>query len=208
MLIGLSGLKLSGKDTTGEYLVEAHGFTRLSFADPLKISGGAVFGITLEDVERTKNDETALITLDIPAADRQSGGRVRVKLTMREYLQRYGTEAHRDVFGKSFWTEQLLLKIAGTQGDIVVTDCRFENETAALKGAGGIIVCIQRPGTEVGDAHASEEQFPDLWDATIQNDGTIEDLHRKLDFLVDTADKGEGFTGDGVGPEGAAGQIA
>ena len=29
-------------------------------------------------------------------------------MTFREFLQRYGTEAHRDVFGKDFWLEYTL----------------------------------------------------------------------------------------------------
>ena len=35
-LIGLTGFAGSGKSTVAQYLVEQHGFTRLSFAAPLK----------------------------------------------------------------------------------------------------------------------------------------------------------------------------
>lgn len=36
VLIGLTGKKRSGKDTTADYLVEKYGFSKMSFSTPLK----------------------------------------------------------------------------------------------------------------------------------------------------------------------------
>jgi hypothetical protein len=35
-VVGITGFKRHGKDTTGDYLCEKYGFTKLAFADPLK----------------------------------------------------------------------------------------------------------------------------------------------------------------------------
>lgn len=179
-VIGLNGKKGSGKDTAGSYLVDRYGYARLSFAGPLKESAAAVFDIDPALFETLKNDKFACV-LFYPNKDDC------VRLTVREYLQRYGTEAHRDVFGQSFWTDILLARItAEPETKFVITDARFENECWALRQAGGIIVEIVREGTDDADAHASEAELPrDLVDYRLYNDGTIEDMYAKFDlFLV------------------------
>lgn len=176
-LIGLAGLKGSGKDTAGAYLVERYGFVRKSFAEPLKVSAAAALGIPVEWWESDKNDPNALVIYD--------RGNETVRLTAREFLQRYGTEAHRDVFGVDFWTKQLIDSLDGSE-DVVITDMRFLNETQAVKDAGGTTFLIDRPAVAAsGDLHASEELPPDdLIDFVIVNDGSITDLYAALDEAV------------------------
>lgn len=184
MIIGLTGYKGSGKDTVGAYLVERFGFIRESFADPLKISAAALFDIDPAHFEADKNDDATLVTYQ--------GGGVYVEMTVREMLQRYGTEAHRGVFGDDFWTRQLIEKlvIIDKGNDVVVTDSRFENETKGLRQIGGIIVRVIRPDVEGGaDTHASEIQVPEeLVDITIVNDGSIADLHEAIDEMLGNID--------------------
>jgi hypothetical protein len=59
-LVGLLGLKRSGKDTFAARLVEAHGFTRIAFADPLKEAALALDPIVVSanswDPERRLSD--------------------------------------------------------------------------------------------------------------------------------------------------------
>ena len=43
MIVGVSGLKRSGKDTVAELLVKEYGFERYSFADPIKEAMSIVF---------------------------------------------------------------------------------------------------------------------------------------------------------------------
>lgn len=176
-IIGLNGKKGSGKDTAGAYLATAYGYTRLSFAEPLKRSAAAVLDIDPERFETAKNDPTAYV-------EYFDGAHVRI--TVREYLQRYGTEAHRDVFGPSFWTDMLLARVAADpEPNFVVTDARFENECRALRGIGGVIVEIVREGMDYADAHASEAELPrDLVDYRMYNSGTIPELYAKLDHYL------------------------
>jgi hypothetical protein len=44
MIVGITGLISSGKDTIAEYLITQHGFKKLSFAASLKDAVAAVFG--------------------------------------------------------------------------------------------------------------------------------------------------------------------
>lgn len=185
MIVGLVGKKSSGKDTVGWILVEEHGFVRHSFADPLKESAAALFDVPVGTWDASKNDTTALVTLTYAAGD------IGVAMTVREFLQRYGTEAHRDVFGPTFWTDVAEERIVAEQNKpgggspIVFTDCRFPEEAALVREYGGIIVRVVRPSAEVGDTHASEvvqesiEANFELW-----NNGTVDDLRSAVAFDV------------------------
>lgn len=194
-IIGLSGAAGSGKDT-------AYGFARewceeqriiamrLAFADPLKISAAAAFGtappdaldfcnwlkqpgvfVTAERLEGIADDPAVLPGSNIKGK-RVSG---------REFLQFYGTEAHRDVFGTDFWVEDMERDIAKRAKGIVevvfVTDVRFSNEAQMIHKHDGEIWEIVRPGQATVEAHASEAGLPPgAVEFQIHNDGSLEDL--------------------------------
>jgi hypothetical protein len=188
-IIGLNGKKGSGKDTAGAYLVAAHGYERLSFAAPLKVSAAASLGLPPdpETFEEWKNNPEARVQLLIyPAATTrdEDDAEVVVDISVREYLQYYGTEGHRDVFGADFWTRQLI-EALDPEKRYVITDSRFVNECGAVRDAGGVIVVIQRDSAESADTHASEESLPDeLVDTVLYNNGSIEDLYKTLDAYM------------------------
>lgn len=184
MIVGLCGKKGAGKDAAGQYLVENHGFTRLSFADPLKDSAAACWpGVTKDDWNEWKNDSHVHVQI---IQEHQGVDMVVASVTAREFLQRYGTEAHRDVFGQNFWInfmeEQLSL---GAEPRYVITDARFENEILLLKKYGGTIIYLDRPGMDMADQHASETSVPEeLIDVTIPNNSTLEALYSRMDLLA------------------------
>lgn len=179
MIIGLSGLKGAGKDAAGAYLVQHHAFIRESFAEPMKASAAGCFGIDPALWETLKNDPQAFVSIT------HVDGQVYSDMTVREFLQRYGTEAHREIpeFGQNVWTDMMYDKLNAQR--VVITDSRFENECRMLKAAGGTIVVIERDAVVEGDGHASEAGLPDeLVDVRIPNNGTLDDLYRRLDILV------------------------
>jgi hypothetical protein len=98
-------------------------------------------------------------------------------------LQRYGTEAHRDVFGEDFWVTQAMNGLAVTSR-IVFTDVRFPNEAAAIDRKGGHVIRLERPGASIAEQYHASEQILQA-DYVVQNDGTIDDLHRKLDEIME-----------------------
>jgi deoxynucleotide monophosphate kinase-like protein len=184
MLVGLNGFKGSGKDTVGEYLNKSYGFERLSFAAKLKESAAALFDIDPILWEGWKNDPNARVELVMAG----NGGKLLPNtrpITIREFLQRYGTEAHRSVFGADFWVDYAL-KGVDPNKNFVFTDARFENELSRIKSLGGYNVQILRPELINKDNHASEVPPPlTLIDYQIDNIGDFEDLYDRVDEFME-----------------------
>ena len=141
-IIGLIGVKGSGKDTAGEYLIENHGYTRYAFGDPVKQICKTLFDVSDEQLNNHKFKE---------AKDSRWG------LSPREMFQRIGTEfgqfdlfkifpelkkrvKYREMWVKLFseWLEKNKNKL------VVVTDVRFKHEAKFIKDAGGINIRINR----------------------------------------------------------------
>src|SRR5215467_4376192 len=141
MILGLCGLKQSGKDTIAAYLVKEHGFERKAFADPLKRSVAALFDIPFSEIDKLKMDDSILVGVGRHGEEEYDQWIQHIgfhAITFRELLQRYGTEAHRDVFGNCFWVD-LTLPVQGFYPGraIVVTDVRFREEAERVKFLGG-----------------------------------------------------------------------
>lgn len=190
MIIGLCGQKGSGKDTVGAYLIKTHGFERKAFADPLKQSIAKLFNISFAEVDKLKNDLT--IGVGIGTQDSQNNlvpHSVGKHMTFREFIQRYGTESHRDVFGLSFWVDQTL-PISGYYAGkkIVVTDVRFENEVSRIHTLQGVVIKIERPDSDIKDPHSSED-FSDIEaDITIVNNSTLDNLYTAIEDALSKLD--------------------
>ena len=96
---------------------------------------------------------------------------------VRALLQRLGSEVGRNLLGEDVWVD-LTLKHAPDGSKIVVTDCRFPNEAAAIKRLGGQMWRVSRPGTAPVNAHPSETALDDYpFDHYFENDSTIAELH-------------------------------
>lgn len=122
MILGVSGLAGSGKDTFAKFLVENHGFVVVSLADPLKRICKEVFDFTDEQLwgpsekrnapderyPRFKPDPMTLVREvdgDRVGEFRDTeSGREFVPLTPRYALQKLGTEWGRDCY-QNVWVE-------------------------------------------------------------------------------------------------------
>jgi hypothetical protein len=163
----------------------------VSYAAKLKQSAAAMLGCSVDDLERWKNDPRTYLTLE--HEDEAGGRRVRAQLTIRGFLQRYGTEAHRDVFGEDFWLDAAL-PLAGLPDDqdylsalYVVTDVRFRNEAERIDELNGFVARVIGPESETGD-HPSERVLDcDLAiDNRVRDDGFAHldaELLRLLDVI-------------------------
>ena len=101
------------------------------------------------------------------------------ELTGREYFQRYGMEAHREVFGEDFWTTHILHPdVLDDNAVTVITDVRLDNEAAQIKALGGDVWRIQRDGATITEAdHKTEAGVSDeLIDRAIYNTGSLPEL--------------------------------
>lgn len=177
MIVGLSGEKESGKDTVAAYLVKNYEFERRAFADPMKKSIAALFDIPFKDVDTLKNDKRAKVTLSTYPG-------YSVEMSFRGFLQRFGTEAHREVFDEDFWLEYTL-PIGGYYPgrNIVVTDVRFANEANRIKAVGGSVVRIYRSMVLTNDPHPSEKIDFEV-DHIIYNNGTLDQLWPKVEDML------------------------
>ena len=209
MIIGGCGFIGSGKDTIADYLVNLHHFRRESFANTLKDAVAAVFGWDRTMLEgRTKQAREWREQVDPWWAERLGIPH----LTPRWILQNWGTEVCRKNFHDDIWIASLENKLRASTDDIVISDCRFPNEIAAIKKAGGRVVRVVRGaepewyGAAVSSnrgpngnsswalsgrkleqlgIHASETAWVGTrFDAVLDNNGTLEDLYQQVKRLA------------------------
>jgi hypothetical protein len=167
VLVAFAGAKGSGKDTAGAQLTE-YGWTHESFAAPIRAAACELMGITLKDLQEVKEIPSDVL-----------GGK-----TLREFMQKMGTEFGREMIHPEMWLRALGYRIRGKE-KVVITDLRFPNEAEFIKALGGIIIEIHRPDLERDTSHASEIPLPvNFIDHFIRNDGTILDLQNKVKEIV------------------------
>jgi len=159
MIIGICGLIGSGKDTIADYLQNIHQFRRESFAHALKDAVAQVFGWDRELLEgRTKESRAWREQVDAWWAERLD----MPNLTPRHVLQVWGTEVARKSFHDDIWIASLENKLRKTTDDVVISDCRFPNEIASIRRAGGVVIRVARdPEPEWYDAAISVNRGPD-----------------------------------------------
>jgi hypothetical protein len=165
VIIGVAGKMQAGKDSTVKTLMEA-GFTRVSFADPLKQLAlhtnpwiywpAAGIHRRLFDIVEDVGWEAA--KEHFPES--------------RAFLQDLGLGARLHI-DEDVWVQTALRSRAE---HIAFSDVRFPNEWTAVKVAGGTMIRVERPGHE-GDGHISERALDGFEaDFTLVNDGTLDDL--------------------------------
>lgn len=203
MIVGVAGFIGSGKDTIADYLITFKGFKRMSYAGPLKDAVASIFGWDRELLEgTTKYSREWRDTVDPWWSERLQ----LPNLTPRWVLQQWGTEVGRRAFHDDIWIASIENQLRTVKDDIVISDCRFPNELKSIKRAGGVTIRVSRgPNPEWYDAavqysmgnkhalellkkyqvHASEYSSVGLpYDHHIKNDSTIDELHRKIDLII------------------------
>ncbi len=203
MIIGVCGFIGSGKDTIADYLVNVHGFRRESFANTLKDAVASVFGwdrVLLEG--RTKEAREWREQVDPWWAERLNIP----NLTPRWVLQQWGTEVCRKGFHDDIWIASVENKLRRTKDNIVISDCRFPNEIASIKSAGGSIIRVDRgilphwydiavqanKGVESAvkwlreeKIHASETAWVGTkFDYVLDNNNTLDSLFKQVETVV------------------------
>jgi hypothetical protein len=215
-LIGISGKIGSGKDTVGriiKLITHPHNYSDglvshflkntpasidlshwaiKKFAGKLKEVASTLTGIPIykfEDQEFKK--ETLPVFWDYPVELAPEQIHM-ATMTVREFLQKLGTEAMRNGLHPDTWVNALMSEFIpysaiGSQYEEVaskwiITDTRFPNEARAIKQRGGVVIRINR--SIDNGSHPSETALDNYsFDYIIDNNGTIEDLIASVRYV-------------------------
>lgn len=195
LLIGITGIKGSGKDTIADHLVRKYGFYKRSLAAPLKNACKCLFGFT--------DDQLNGSSKEIP--DYRWFG-----ITPRETMQFVGTDLFRKQMCKlnrNFDDENFFLHIfklwyeddANTKSLVVISDVRFQNEVDYIRSQNGVVIKILYNATDdevslfekiknflgLSDDHESEAQNVG-YDLAVNNGSTctFHDLYSQVDSIM------------------------
>lgn len=173
VIIGLAGLKQSGKTSAAQHL-EKSGFVLYSFASTLKRMTRVFlddFMLCNDEIEHYMNEgkERPIPVLNV---------------SVRALTQTLGTEWGRNAVRDDLWT---LVKRRIIEGEghkyVVIDDIRFENEAQLVRDMGGLVIHIDRGGND--DQHASEQGIMvKEGDHFIDNDDTLESFLTDVGILA------------------------
>lgn len=171
ILIGICGLKGSGKSEVAKRLEIALSARRVRFASPLK-DMLRVLGLSEDEIEGRLKEAPC---------DKLCGK------TPRHAMLTLGTEWGREMIGPNLWMgawQRNALSHLAAGSNVITEDLRFPNEYEALVEAGGIVLRVARPGIPAG-AHESERHAAsfaahiEFW-----NDGSLDDLAQWVDVVL------------------------
>lgn len=195
MLIGISGKAQAGKDTFARHLIYAYGIrTGREFAyKPMYYSYDALQGIVGIDVVKFAGALKQIVSIltgiliadmeDAAIKDRKIEG---WDMTLREMLQRLGTDLIKNQLDQDAWIKALFSKYDDISSWWIVTDVRFPNEAKKIREMGGNLIRINRPGIKLMD-HPTETGLDDWadWDMVVENDKDIDKLmHFANEFIT------------------------
>ncbi|QJI53016.1 hypothetical protein XccvBFoX4_gp62c [Xanthomonas phage FoX4] len=190
IIIGLTGLPGSGKDTIADALVAQLGFTKMSFAEALYIEVAEAFGISTDLLQQRSTKESDFGYLHFDASNDREFVRCMIDAghdplqsrSPRRLLQQWGTE-YRRAQNPTYWIEKVSAKVvaASIRGErrFVYTDVRFNDEAEWLQdwhGSTGISVEIWQVARDncKRSAHASDKGLhPSHIDMTFYNASTV-----------------------------------
>ena len=173
MIIGVAGYARAGKDTIADYLVEKHGFTKLSFAEPIR-----------EGLYRLNPKimimEGVYVSLSY-AVDHWGWDLLKdISADVRPLMQRFGSEFARKMFGDNFWVDLAMSK-AKEHDKVVLADVRYANEAATIKSH-GLLWRVNRDGVGPANEHPSEHALDEFtYDTILSNDTLVQDLYAQVD---------------------------
>ena len=186
-VIGLTGFAGAGKSTVAQYLVEQHGFTRLSFAAPLKKMLRTLNPIlSFEDSGDTRVDH-------VRVGDLFNGGWLENDVKAdpnlgpeyRRLLQVLGTDCIRAV-DPEFWVKAAIAQMTDENAKYVFDDARFPNEAQIISHYNVFgLWNVTRPGYVAVNGHASEQWAGNMGERVWLHNGLdIEGLHDQIDAAL------------------------
>lgn len=197
MAIGLSGFAQTGKTTVANYIESRYGYRRQHIAEPLRaMLRTLLLRFGMEDYMIDAYLTGQLKEQVIPC----------LGITSRRAQITLGTEWGRNLVHPDLWANLWAVEAeAAAEKKRMNDSVRFRNEEQAIQQElGGFTIMVKRPGTEPvafsGWKWLSKQlyRFGCYWgvhpservdllnpDYVIVNDGTVEELYRKIDGIMD-----------------------
>lgn len=178
-LIGLCSMVPGCGKSTAAWLLERQGYSRLSFANPLR----AMLRILLTDLGYSSAQVDHCLQVGKEQVLPELG------VSPRHLLRTLGTEWGRACIHPSIWLQTFSRQIEGLHL-VVVDDVRFPDEAQMIQELGGEIWLIRRTTAEQAPStlpdHPSEGQLMGWgrFDQTLSNDGDLDDLQRALEAAL------------------------
>lgn len=141
MIIGITGLAGSGKDSAAKFIMEKYPeYQKLSFASKLKDITSSLYNWNREALEGLTKENRAWREEEDKKLSKIFGR----EITPRHELQLIGTGL-KEILQKDFWARIVEHKIITENlKNVVITDVRFSDEIEMIKRLGGHIIEIQR----------------------------------------------------------------
>jgi len=176
-LIGFGFQSRTGKDTCCQYLVNHHSFKQYAFADKIKEMAHKIFGHL--GVMPKAFYENAPVARQAHI----------IEMNCNVIDVWVGMNKLRDIYPK-IWISLLFEQIrkdGNEDAKICISDVRQFNEIMAIKELGGSCGVVMRDVERVASATLDLElESHGGWDFELDNNGSLEDLYRQLDVVVDT----------------------
>ena len=189
-IIMIAGKKGSGKDFVADYLVKKHGYKRYAFADIMKQILAVTLGISINKINQMKKNNYNIDMLVNVVKDENFWNHIYHNITMREILQKFGTEAMKPVFGNDIWAKLVFDKIKKDgYNKVVISDFRFTEEYyyfADNKDNEDEILCVQIGSTDISkDSHISENHLGEFhFDKHFFNDKETEQILKDVNSWI------------------------
>lgn len=168
---GISGYSTVGKDETAKIIQKLTGYEIKRWSGKLKEVASVLLGVPAERFEDQSFKASQL-------------GEEWGHMTVREFLQRIGTNAIREQLHPNAWVNAIMSEYT-TRSNWVFADTRFKNEAQAIKERGGIIIRINRKGVGPINDHPSEIELDDWeFDHIIENNGSIDELVEQVKLIL------------------------
>ena len=197
MVIGFAGRCRSGKTVLSE-VCEKYGYQRLSFALPLKQLCADILDISIDELNRAKNENIPIeITIgkdvceilseetNIPIETTTEICDGKYLHTVRDMLQFIGTDYIRKY--NSDWHVNRIREMIEDNVNYVIDDVRFPNEKRMIEELGGDCWFVTRTTLDNVSNHESETSitWKDCMNKVIVNNSTLNELLFKWEIFMD-----------------------
>lgn len=186
----------SGKDTAASIIQElmpGASWEVKKFAGKLKQIASILTGIPVEKFEDQDFKQTFLthewdlLRMSGSRHDGFLGGTpIKVPMTVRQFMQKLGTESLRNGLHENVWVNALFSDYK-PEYNWIITDLRFSNELDAVKYHNAVTIKINRNSVNTSEMnHISETSLDHIndWDYVIENNGTLDELRNSLRVVL------------------------